>query len=87
MRKIIGSPRKRRRDPEKNRKHQRDHYWRRKAGLGVSRCGIVYNACVIEFLKFWGRLDPAEQDDPRAIAAAISRFVIETAEYDKALRP
>jgi hypothetical protein len=80
MLKLVASH-SRRRDPAKNRKHQRAHYWRQKRGIGVAR--IEYDADVVKLLEIW-RPDLL-LDNPRVVQAAISQFLRETAEEN--LRP
>jgi hypothetical protein len=73
-------PRPRKRDPEANRRHQRDHYWRRRNYLAVTPRGIEYDEGTIDMLVRTWLLDPADSDDPSAVWAAISLLVQDVAE-------
>jgi hypothetical protein len=78
---------KRKRDPAKNRKHQRDHYWRRRNHLGVTPRGIQYDQSVIDMLVRRWFLDPEHSDDPAAVWTAINLLVRDIAEDRSGLRP
>jgi hypothetical protein len=72
-------PRPRQRNVEANRRHQRDHYWRQRHYVGVTRRGVQYDSRVIGMLIDEGWLDITERDDDHAIWSAINKFLKDAA--------
>jgi hypothetical protein len=72
---IAARPRKRRRDAEANRRHQRAFYWRKRQGLRSTRQTFVYDDGMVAMLLRDGWLSPSEIEDPTAIGKAIDRLV------------
>jgi hypothetical protein len=76
---------RRKRDPVRNRQHQRDHYWRGKKCQASYGCDV--DSLVLDMLVDRKYLGKDERDNAREIRLGISVFLADHAEAHHAGRP